>query len=51
MQFNLVASGNEGTVSIRSKPGFATAGRLPKALRRPSRGHVDALVMYKWLDT
>lgn len=50
MQFNLVASSNEGAVRLWSKLGFATAGRLPGAFRHPSRGHVDALVMYKWLD-
>ena len=25
-------------------------GRLPKAFHRPSKGYVDALVMYKWLE-
>ncbi|MCC7218935.1 MAG: GNAT family N-acetyltransferase [Burkholderiales bacterium] len=50
MQFNLVASSNEGAVRLWSKLGFATVGRLPGAFHHPSRGHVDALVMYKWLD-
>lgn len=51
MQFNLVVSSNEGAVRLWSKLGFATIGRLPKAFRHPSRGYVDALVMYKWLET
>lgn len=49
MQFNFVASTNEGAVRLWSKLGFATVGRLPKAFNHPSRGYVDALVMYKWL--
>lgn len=51
MQFNLVVSSNEGAVRLWSKLGFATVGRLPKAFRHPSRGYVDAFVMYKWLET
>jgi len=35
MQFNLVASSNEGAVWLWSKLGFATPGRLPKAFRHP----------------
>lgn len=35
MQFHLVASSNEGAVWLRSKLGFATVGRLPKAFRHP----------------
>ena len=50
MQFNLVAASNEGAVRLWSRLGFATVGRLPGAFRHPSRGPVDALVMYKWLD-
>lgn len=50
MQFNFVASSNEGAVRLWSKLGFATVGRLPGAFRHPSRGYVDALVMYKWLE-
>ncbi|WP_229008735.1 GNAT family N-acetyltransferase [Methylophilus sp. Leaf408] len=50
MQFNFVASSNEGAVRLWSKLGFETVGRLPKAFRHPSRGYVDALVMYKWLS-
>lgn len=51
MQFNFVASSNEGAVRLWSKLGFETVGRLPKAFNHPSKGYVDALVMYKWLQT
>ena len=50
MQFNLVASSNEGAIRLWNTLGFATVGRLPKAFRHPSKGDVDALVMYKWLE-
>lgn len=50
MQFNFVAASNEGAVRLWNKLGFETVGRLPKAFNHPSRGYVDALVMYKWLD-
>jgi ribosomal protein S18 acetylase RimI-like enzyme len=49
MQFNFVVSSNEGAVRLWQKLGFAIVGRLPKAFRHPTRGYVDALVMYKWL--
>lgn len=49
MQFNLVASTNEGAVRLWTKLGFETVGRLPKAFHHPSKGYVDALVMYQWL--
>ncbi len=51
MQYNLVVSSNEGAVRLWNNLGFATVGRLPKAFHHPSKGHVDALVMYKWLET
>ncbi|SDR76247.1 Ribosomal protein S18 acetylase RimI [Halopseudomonas litoralis] len=50
MQFNFVAASNEGAVRLWNKLGFATVGRLPQAFQHPSRGYVDALVMYKWLE-
>lgn len=50
MQFNFVASSNEGAVRLWQKLGFTIVGRLPRAFRHPSRGYVDALVMYKWLE-
>jgi L-amino acid N-acyltransferase YncA len=49
MQFNFVASTNEGAIHLWSKLGFDTVGRLPKAFKHPTQGYVDALVMYKWL--
>lgn len=51
MQFNFVASTNEGAVRLWNRLGFAVVGRLPKAFLHPSKGYVDALVMYKWLET
>ena len=50
MQFNFVASTNEGAVRLWNRLGFATVGRLPGAFRHPSKGYVDALVMCKWLE-
>jgi L-amino acid N-acyltransferase YncA len=50
MQFNFVASSNEGAVRLWNTLGFATVGRLPKAFLHPAKGYVDALVMYKWLE-
>ena len=49
MQFNFLASTNEGAVRLWTKLGFDTVGKLPKAFNHPSKGYVDALVMYKWL--
>ena len=49
MQFNFVASSNEGAVRLWHKLGFETVGRLPKAFKHPQKGFVDAYVMYKWL--
>ncbi len=49
MQFNFVASTNEGAVYLWQKLGFEIVGRLPKAFEHPNQGFVDALVMYKWL--
>jgi GNAT superfamily N-acetyltransferase len=49
MQFNLVASTNKGAVRLWLKLGFDIVGRLPRAFKHPSKGNVDAFVMYKWL--
>lgn len=49
MQFNFVVSSNEGAVRLWAKLGFETVGKLPKAFNHPTKGYVDALVMYKWL--
>ena len=50
MQFNFVASTNEGAVRLWQKLGFKIVGRLPEAFNHPVKGYVDALIMYKWLD-
>jgi ribosomal protein S18 acetylase RimI-like enzyme len=51
MQFNFVAASNEGAIRLWNKLGFEIVGRLPKAFNHPTKGYVDALVMYKWLQT
>lgn len=51
MQFNFVVSTNQGAIRLWTKLGFETVGRLPKAFNHPEQGYVDALVMYKWLET
>ena len=50
MQFNFVASSNEGAVRLWGKLGFEIVGRLPNAFEHPALGFVDALVMFKWLE-
>lgn len=49
MQFNFVASTNEGAVRLWQKLGFDIVGRLSGAFKHPVQGNVDALIMYKWL--
>ncbi len=49
MQFNFVASSNTGAIRLWTRLGFATVGQLPKAFDHPSKGLIDAFVMYKWL--
>jgi len=49
MQYNFVASSNEGAVRLWHRLGFETVGTLPRAFDHPVKGLVDALVMYKWL--
>jgi ribosomal protein S18 acetylase RimI-like enzyme len=51
MQFNFVAASNKGAIRLWSSLGFATVGILPRAFNHPSSGYIDALVMYKWLET
>lgn len=50
MQFNFVASSNEGAIRLWKKLGFEIVGKLPKAFDHPTLGFIDALVMYKWLQ-
>lgn len=49
IQFNFVVSTNEGAIRLWQRMGFEIVGRLPEALRHPSRGFVDALVMFRRL--
>jgi ribosomal protein S18 acetylase RimI-like enzyme len=49
MQFNFVIASNERAVRLWQDMGFAIVGRLPGAYQHPSRGLVDALVMFRTL--
>lgn len=49
MQYNLVVSSNESAVRLWQKLGFAIVGTLPEAFEHPTRGFVDAYVMFKKL--
>ncbi len=51
MQYNLVVSTNEGAIRLWKRHGFDVIGRLPKAFRHAQLGFVDALVMYKQIET
>ena len=51
MQYNLVASTNDGAVRLWKRHGFQVVGTLPKAFRHHQLGFVDAYVMYKQLET
>ena len=47
MQFNFVVSTNERAVRLWESLGFGIVGVLPLAFNHPTRGYVDALVMFK----
>jgi ribosomal protein S18 acetylase RimI-like enzyme len=49
MQFNFVVSTNARAVALWQSLGFQVVGRLPGAFRHPSRGFVDAFVMFRHL--
>lgn len=49
MQFNFVVRTNERAIRLWEFLGFEIVGRLPLAFRHPSRGYVDALVMFRAL--
>lgn len=49
LQFNFVVSTNGPAVALWKDLGFAIVGTLPRAFRHPTRGIVDAYVMYRWL--
>jgi RimJ/RimL family protein N-acetyltransferase len=50
MQFNLVVSTNDEAVRLWRELGFDIVGRLPLAFKHPTKGYVDAFVMFKWLE-
>ena len=50
MQFNFVVSTNERAVHLWQACGFDIVGRLPRAFNHPTRGLVDAFVMFRWLQ-
>ncbi|HYT20018.1 MAG TPA: GNAT family N-acetyltransferase [Candidatus Polarisedimenticolia bacterium] len=47
MQFNFVVSANERAVRLWQSFDFEIVGRLPKAFLHPTRGYVDAYIMYR----
>ena len=49
MQFNLVIASNERAVRLWQSCGFAIVGTLPGTFEHPTRGFVDAYVMYRKL--
>ncbi len=46
MQFNFVIASNERAVKLWQSLGFKIVGTLPAAFRHPTRGLVDAYVMF-----
>lgn len=49
MQFNFVIAENTRAVALWTRMGFETLGRLPGAFRSPTKGEIDALVMFRKL--
>ena len=49
MQYNIVISTNERAVRLWQAMGFAIVGTLPGAFAHPTRGDVDAFVMFQTL--
>jgi ribosomal protein S18 acetylase RimI-like enzyme len=49
MQFNFVATSNEGAVRLWQRHGFAIVGRVPGAFRHRRLGPTDVLVMHRFL--
>jgi L-amino acid N-acyltransferase YncA len=49
MQFNFVISSNDRAVRLWRDLGFSVVGTLPEAFLHPSKGYVDALVMFRSL--
>lgn len=46
MQFNFVISTNESAVRLWKQLGFVTVGTLPGVFHHPTRGYVEAYVMF-----
>ena len=51
MQFNLVVATNEEAIRLWKKHDFEVVATLPRAFQHSQLGLVDALVMFKQLDT
>jgi ribosomal protein S18 acetylase RimI-like enzyme len=51
MQFNFVVASNVRAIALWQSLGFAIVGRLPHAFRHPALGPVDAMVMFRSLET
>lgn len=51
MQYNFVASTNVGAIKLWQRIGFDVVGTLPEAFDHPEKGYVDALVMYRLLES
>ncbi|WP_265570069.1 GNAT family N-acetyltransferase [Sphingomicrobium nitratireducens] len=49
MQYNCVVSTNTGALRLWHLLGFRIVGTIPKGFEHPTRGLVDAYVMYRWL--
>ena len=49
MQFNFVVSTNTRAVALWTSLDFEVVGRLPGAFAHPTRGFIDALVMFRAL--
>ena len=49
MQFNLVIKTNAPSVHLWQKMGYTIVGELPGAFLHPTKGYVDAYVMYRTL--
>jgi ribosomal protein S18 acetylase RimI-like enzyme len=49
MQFNFVVSTNQRAVHLWQSCGFEIVGRAPSAFNHPTKGFVDALVMFRAL--
>jgi ribosomal protein S18 acetylase RimI-like enzyme len=50
IQFNFVVSTNSKAIQLWQEFGMQIVARLPGAFRHPTRGYVDAYVMYRTLD-